>query len=137
MANDGVFPPDATTDVGKVRLMIGDTEATGSPLIYAFFSDETIEVAFSLGGSISRTCAILIKQLALALTMAGQSIRADGFAINTLGKGKDLLEVAMAYTRQADAEDALASREADGSYAIVNTRLNELPRDTLGLRRSF
>lgn len=81
--------------------------------------------------------AILIKQLALALTMAGQSISADGFKILTLGKGKDLLEVALAYTRQADAEDALINREADGSYTIVNTRLRELPRDTLGLRRSF
>lgn len=130
MANPGVTPPDITTPVGQVRVTLGDTASVAlSPIVpnqgdYTYFSDDTITVALSLSsGGVTRAVATLVKQLALSLTIAGQSIKADDFAINTLGKGRDLLEVAKSYTAQADAEDALAAREEDGSFAVVSTRL--------------
>lgn len=123
MANAGINPIQYDTDLGKVRVTVGDTDydATNG---YSYFSDEAINVALELGGgSISRAVGILVKQLALSLIISGQSIKADDFAINTLGKGKDLLLVANAYFEQADAEDVRASHEADGAYAVVSNRL--------------
>lgn len=128
MANTGLFPLDPTSDVGQVRLAIGDDEATNLVAPngdYAYFSDAAITVALSLaGGGIARSCGVLVKQLALSLTIAGQSIGADGFSINTLGKGRDLLQVALSFERQADDEDARAERDEVGTMTIVNTRLN-------------
>lgn len=37
----------------------------------------------------------------------------------------------------ADAEGERAHRESDGAHAIINTRLRELPRDMLSLRRWY
>ncbi|MBK4348227.1 hypothetical protein [Lacisediminihabitans changchengi] len=126
MANAGTAPLDATTDIGRVRLVVGDTEATpttGGQGDYAYFSDDAIQAALDLsGGGVTRAVSVLVKQLALSLTIAGQSIKADDFAINTLGKGKDLLEVARSYVTQADAEDAATARD-EGTLAIVNTKL--------------
>ena len=124
-----------------MRLLLGDTEATGvvgEPGDYAYFSDAAIGLALSLAGDgIARACATLVKQLALALTIAGQSIKADDFSINTLGKGKDLLEVANSFTRQADDEDARSAREEDGAYAIVNSRLRPIDDPPVGMAGLF
>lgn len=129
MANTGLSPLDPTSDVGKVRLVIGDTEATAGS--YVYFSDDAITVALSIaGGGITRACGVLVKQLALSLTIAGQSIGADGFTINTLGKGRDLLQVALSYEKQADEEDLRGARESEGAYQVVNTRLNQRPADS-------
>lgn len=130
MANTGIAPLDPTSPAGQVRLIIGDTEyAPLSPIVvgegdYSYFSDAAITVALSLsGGGVTRAVSTLIKQLSLSLTIAGQSIAADDFKINTLGKGKDLLQVAESYAAQADVEDERANREDEGSFTIVNTRL--------------
>lgn len=128
MVNSGISPLDSTSNVGMVRLVIGDDTATGTTAgegSYSYFSDDAITVALSLAGNgVTRAVAILVKQLALSLTIAGQSIAADDFKINTLGKGKDLMQVANGYDLQADAEDARAAREGDGAYAVVGLHLN-------------
>ena len=41
---------DTTTDIGKVRLLIGDTDIV--PITDAQFSDEEIQVFIDLGGSV-------------------------------------------------------------------------------------
>lgn len=118
-----VNPPDPTTSVGQVRLLVGDTVVTDGN--YAYFTDAAITVALSIGDdSIARACSVLVKQLALQLTIAGQSIKADDFAINTLGKGKDLLAVADSFSTQADEEDQRSAAQSEGAYQIVNSRLN-------------
>ena len=43
MANTGVAPPNFTTDVGKVRVLLGDTDPTNVAAgsgTYMYFSDE-------------------------------------------------------------------------------------------------
>ncbi|WP_025157186.1 hypothetical protein [Leifsonia aquatica] len=125
MANSGTFPLDKATDVGRVRLVLGDTEATGvvdGKGDYAYWSDDSIDVALVLeDGNILRACAVLVEQLAVALTVAGQSIKADDFSINTLGKGGDLLDAAARYQARADVAEARAGREEAGSFAVVST----------------
>ncbi len=44
------FTYDITTDIGKVRLLIGDTDIT--PTTDAQFSDEEIQVFIDMGGSV-------------------------------------------------------------------------------------
>ncbi|MBG6106552.1 hypothetical protein [Frigoribacterium sp. CG_9.8] len=129
MANPGVTPLEATSPIAQVRLLLGDDSSVPlSPIVvgqgdYKYFADVAISISLQLAnGNVTRACSVLIKQLALSLTIAGQSIGADGFTINTLGKGRDLLQVAESYAKQADAEDARAARD-EALYAIVNTRL--------------
>lgn len=68
------------------------------------------------------------------MTVAGQSIKADDFAINTLGKGKDLLQIADSYDAQADAEDEREMLESEGAGpVIVTTRASIGPDIPFGL----
>jgi len=117
MANGNALDP--TSSIGEVRLTVGDDvpNTDGDYL----FSDAAITVALSLAGdSVLRAVATLIKQLALAQTMAGQSIKADDFSINSTNRGRDLMQVALSYEREADAAE---QREAAGEMVIVSTRI--------------
>lgn len=147
MANTGIAPLDATTDIGRVRLDLGDSEATNivdGVGVYGYFSDEAVGNALYLSrGSVTRACGRLIAQLANQLTLAGQSIQASDFRINTLGKGADLFQVAVWYDEKADKEDAIEAREDAEGIAIVTGKLKKHPepryfRDELfGVRPLF
>jgi hypothetical protein len=133
MANGAVLDP--TTPLGQVRLVVGDEVPNATSGDY-LFADNAIAVALLLSsGSVLRSVAMLVKQLALAQTMAGQSIKASDFAINTSNRGKDLLQVAMSYEKQADEEDARLAAKADGSFIIVKTKLTQDPMDTFFPKR--
>lgn len=72
----------------------------------------------------TRAVAILVKQLALQASLAGQSISADDFSINTTGRGKSLLDVAKSYEAQADAEELAAEQAAHaGELMVVGTSI--------------
>jgi hypothetical protein len=129
---NGLFPIDPTTLIGMVRLDLGDDtpDASGD----FTFSDDAIDAALARGGdSIPRACGMLVKRLALQATLAGQSIKADDFSINTSNRGKDLLAVAKSYFDEADAADVI---EGAGEMLVVNTRLNRPRRaeDEIGDR---
>jgi hypothetical protein len=95
-------------------------------LTFSFSDDATISVALSLSNDgVIRAVATLIKQLALQASLSGQSIKADDFSINTMGRGKNLLDVAMSSELQATREEEAAAADANaGEFVIVNTRLN-------------
>lgn len=125
MANGAALDP--STLVGKVRLVIGD-DVPAENGDYTF-SDDAIEAALSVSNDHpTRAVATLVKQLALQAALAGQSIKADDFSINTSGRGKSLLDVAESYEQQADAEEQAANA---GELAIVSTRLNPLASENI------
>lgn len=125
MANSGTYPIDATTNIGRVRVLLGDEIATnvdaeGGTADFSYWGDDAIIVALYLGSdNIERACGKLVLQLAMALTAAGQQIGADGFSINTLGKGGDLLEIAQWYEKQALETEQRQAREEDGGFVVV------------------
>lgn len=115
---NGISPIDPTSLIGQVRLALGDDtpDANGD----FTFSDDAIDAALARGGdSVPRACGTLIKKLALQATMAGQSIKASDFAINTTNRGKDLLAIAQSYFDEADAQDAL---DGAGEMTIVTRK---------------
>lgn len=57
---------DLTTDIGKVRLLIGDTDVV--PVTDAQFSDEEIQIFLTLGGSVLAGAAKALEAWAGALS---------------------------------------------------------------------
>ncbi|MGN6325836.1 hypothetical protein [Pseudolysinimonas sp.] len=115
---------DPETPIGQVRELVGDE--TPDPTSNAYlFSDGKIGVALlASGGSLLRACGILVKTLATQQTLAGNSIAADDFKINSTNRGTDLLKIAESYFKDADAADAAVEAAASaGELVIVNTRL--------------
>lgn len=119
----GVAPLDPQTPLGQLRVIVGDTNTT--PLDepeygfadYAVFSDEALEAALNAAaGSLYRAAGNLFSVLAVEYMQLGKSIKTDDLALNTLSRGKDILEVARSFWEQADTADAAAD---DSFLAIV------------------
>lgn len=107
----GTTPLDATTAIGKFRLISGDSTArveAGAALgEYGYWSDAEIQAFLSISGdSIPRAIGYAIHQLANAYSAAGRSVSTDDLTLNTTGKGKDLLAVAKSYMAMADVEES-------------------------------
>lgn len=126
MVNEGVFPLDPTTDVGKVRLGAHDTFA--SPLTpprdgfgdYVMFSDMEVAQAVALAsGSIPRAIGLLIKGLAVQAALGARSIRTDDLGYDNQKRGATLMQIAQSWLAQADAGDA-----ADNPLAVVPVNLS-------------
>lgn len=125
MPNPGVAPLDPTTDVGRLRSLLADTQyvALVPPVAgqgdYAVFSDADLISYLSLGSSDPlRSAAIATRRLALEYSAKGKSIRTDDLAVDLRSRGRDLLEVAKSFD---DAADDAATGEADDYFNIVPT----------------
>ena len=107
----------------NVRLTTGDTDGT-------YFSDAEVSNALNnlANGSILRAAGYLFQQLAVSQDLAGQNIRAGQFAINTMGKGTNLLQIATSFFARADAQDAqAASEDADGVSIVAIKPARQAP----------
>lgn len=114
MANRGVAPLDPNTDVGELRLLIGDTEYV--PLVppeegigdYNNFSDDELNGFLTAGGgSITRASGYAYLRLA-ALSAAGAiSWRSDDLAVDTKLIASEYRLLARIAFEQADNEDDL------------------------------
>lgn len=118
MSNLGVFPLDPASDVGRVRLEIGDVNAEpASPPVegqaeYDWFGDNEILQFLSGGESILRACGRAVRQLALGKTLAGGvSIKTDDLSIDAKTRGTSLLSIADSYFADADEEEARADAD--------------------------
>lgn len=112
MTNLGTAPLDTSTDVGRLRVELGDTSFQAIQQRvgfgdYAVFSD--VELASFLegaGGSILRAAGRATRRLALEYSARGRSIRTEDQTLDVKSRGSDLLAVAKAYFAEADAEEA-------------------------------
>lgn len=124
MANPGVFPLNPTTDVGKVRLVIGDTISVPFDPVqaglqdYTQFSDAEIEVFLSYGDdSPMRAAGYAYLSLAGAAAQQAESIKDYDLQVDSRQKAEQLRLQARFYFDQADEID-LAGDEA---FQIVAT----------------
>lgn len=122
--NVGAFPPDYNTLAGKVRVLVGDTDA--APLDppeagfgqYAWYSDEELEVLGEMNNSSPKRVAIwVLSQVAISSSLllkkwTSEDLAVDGPAI-TRGIEATLKRLAKEVDRE---EDALGTEEFFGIY---------------------
>jgi hypothetical protein len=86
MANDGVAPPDYTTDVGKVRVLLGDTDPTDvsdGEGTYMYFSDDEIAAFLTMyGDNVKLAAARCLETIASSQALLLKSWSSDDLTVN-------------------------------------------------------
>lgn len=86
MANTGVAPPDFTTDVGKVRVLLGDTDPTNvaaSSGTYMYFSDAEIGAFLTMyGDNVKLAAARCLETIAGSQALLLKSWSSDDLTVN-------------------------------------------------------
>jgi hypothetical protein len=86
MANDGVAPPDYTTDVGKVRVLLGDTDPTdvsSGEGTYMYFSDDEIAAFLTMyGDNVKLAAARCLETIASSQALLLKSWSSDDLTVN-------------------------------------------------------
>lgn len=125
MANIGAYPVDPTTNVGKFRVMAGDSDGTpiGEPpqtqAEYAIWSDVEIEVMLAQAGdSVARAISMAYMQLAAQAASTSASIRTDDLSVTTTSRSGEFLKLAQYW---ADIADAQSADTFDVVFAADNT----------------
>ena len=86
MANTGVAPPDYTTDVGKVRALLGDTDPTNVAAgegTYMYFSDDEIGAFLTMYGDNEKLAAArCLETIAGSQALLLKSWSSDDLTVN-------------------------------------------------------
>lgn len=86
MANTGVAPPDFTTDVGKVRALLGDTDPTDVSAgvgTYMYFSDDEIGAFLTMYGDNEKLAAArCLETIAGSQALLLKSWSSDDLTVN-------------------------------------------------------
>jgi len=124
MANDGIAPPDFTTNVGKVRVLPGDTDPTnvsGGEGEYLYFSDTELEALLELhDDNVKLTAARCMETIAGSQALLLKSWSSDDLTVNGDRIAKELRELA----KQLRAE-ALADESSD-SFEVIPFPVTDL-----------
>lgn len=120
MANLGVAPPDLGTNVGKLRMIIGDINYT--PIEdgvgdYEGYSDDQLESFLSLGGD-NLSYGAGYAYLALAAQFAADSIKitTDDESVDLTARAESMRKLANEWFNRGD--EMLSRLDAD-SFSIV------------------
>lgn len=118
MTNVGLTPIDGTSEVGRLRLLVGDTESVpldpdlAGHADYNTWSDAALGSALlTAGGNQMRAAGALYLQLAVESAMTGHSIKTDDLALDTRGRGATLHDVAQSFFDEATAADNAAASD--------------------------
>lgn len=102
MATNGIAPPDYTSDVGLVRLLVPDTAVDDADEF--LFSDDQIDALLSLyGGNVKRAAAQAKDIIASDTVMLLKVIRTDDLQVDGAKVAAELRAQAKALRDQADA----------------------------------
>ena len=86
MANEGVAPPNYTTDVGKVRALLGDTEPTNvisGVGEYLYFSDDEIAAFLTMYGDNEKLAAArCLETISMSQALLLKSWTSDDLQVN-------------------------------------------------------
>lgn len=114
--NRGVTPPDSSTDVGKVRFIIGDISY--SPVepsevgygVYENFSDEEIQAFLTAGsGSATRAAGYAYLRFASLAAAGAISWKSDDLSLDSKQVASEYRLLARTQFEQADREEELAA----------------------------
>lgn len=122
---DGAYPLDASSNVGKYRLLLGDVNGTAyepdepGRANYSVLSDAEIETFVSHGGdSVTKGLAYYYLRLAGAAAQESASIQDQDLRVDLTKKSADLRALAQFWLDQGDNDDAISAEEA---FEIVPT----------------
>jgi hypothetical protein len=108
MANAGIYPLDPTSDVGKLRLTLGDVNSVPlDPPVsgmqdYTKFSDDELTAFIDEGNdSILRAAGYAYLALAAQAAIVGRSTKDHDLAIDTRNRSESLTAIATMYFGQA------------------------------------
>jgi hypothetical protein len=124
MANTGVAPPNFSTSVGKVRVLLGDTDPTGvagGSGTYLFFSDTELTALLAMyDDNVKLTAARCMETIAGSQALLLKAWSSDDLTVNGDRIAKELRELA----KQLRAE-AIANESSD-SFDILPFPVTEL-----------
>lgn len=122
--NVGIAPPDPTTDTGRMRLALGDSEFT--PLEppeagkgqYGLFSDDELGAFLSLAnGSVPRAIAMAYRQVGASWASTGATIKTDDLSYSAKDSVGNWMTLANYWDKVADDAD---QRSADDYFDLVD-----------------
>lgn len=123
--NPGEFPLDPTSNVGKFRLVYGDTQSTPYDPVepgfqsYTELSDAEIEAFLSTGGdSINRAIGYYYLSLAGQAALTAKSVKDYDLTVDSTKRPAELRALAQWWFDQADSDDVISAEEG---FEIVPT----------------
>lgn len=121
----GIAPPNGSTDVGKFRLMAGDSEyqemvpPTPGLGLYQTWSDAEIAAFLeAAGGSVPRAIALAYTQIAASYAVSGATIKTDDLSYSSKDSVGSWQSLARYWNSIADALDEKA---ANDMFIMVDT----------------
>jgi hypothetical protein len=120
MTNRGATPVDPNTQVGQLRLLIGDIEsvpldpAEAGFADYNNFSDDELQGFLNTGGTVTRASGYAYLRLAAVAAAGAISWRSDDLSVDGKIMASEYRLLARIAFEQADAEDALG----DAGFAV-------------------
>ena len=125
MSNVGVAPVDSETEIGQLRIALGDTNSV--PLEpdepgfanYEWFSDSELEqMIVSADGSLKRAEGYGLQKFARYLAMSATDIQTDDLRIKTIERAKLMRDLANDALAAADDEDARVDSDIFAIHAF-------------------
>jgi len=104
---------DIATDIGKVRLLIGDTDVT--PATDAHFTDEEIQAFLTLYGDVLMAASYLLESWAASLAGAMKSEHIGDYSYSKDAVA-DKINLAKKYRDEANTQPASDIAEWDFAY---------------------
>lgn len=121
----GIAPPDAVTNVGKFRLMAGDSEyqplspPTPGLGLYQAWSDQEISAFLEISnGSVARAISLAYTQIAASYAASGATIKTDDLSYSSKDSVGSWQNLAKYWADIADREEG---RAADDMFIMVDT----------------
>lgn len=126
----GIAPPDGATNVGKFRLLAGDSEyqPMDPPVdgmgLYQLWTDAEIEAFLAVSGdSVPRAISMAFSQVGAMWASTGATIKTDDLTYSAKDAVGNWLNLAKYW---ADVADNEAGNSADDIFILADTRgLNE------------
>lgn len=110
--NKGVAPPDMTSDVGRLRAVLGDLEyvaltppepGLGS---YKLFGDAELEAFLETSGSVEGSASLAYLQLAASAAFESRNVKDQDLQIDLTKRATDFRLIAQEWQDRADAAAA-------------------------------
>lgn len=126
--NLGAFPYDPATDIGRVRLLVGDTDPTPAAAVppeteptqgtYLWYSDAEVEALLDqFGGNKARTAAHVIRAIARSEALLLKKFTSADLAVDGPAIARALLQSADSLDREAERED----QDYSAGFEVVPT----------------
>ncbi len=116
---------DTSTDIGQVRLYIGDTDI--DPTTDAYFSDEEIQVFLDAEGSVLSAAALALEAMASSTARLAKLLKTINFTKDTRQAANDLRAQAQSL-REKEGDDFGFAEQAVTGFNVRRILANKTLR---------